>query len=238
MSIIKMKWSFDRRIFIIVIPILYLFLILIKRTFITEMVTSVYRNERSLWNLTVVWPCLLNVNVKRLFKPIYQPPNIAAIQNLGLLWQHWFYEIIGVYYWYVKIPQCLYVEHRLKYISFYDQIHKALLAICYNSPLVRDKPIGAPHLWNSSILLLERYHPSDAILSRHLNMTKRVLILKSVEKSYAVRPAYLSFENKLQGETHLYCSVKFEQKHSVASYLPNSFHIDIYTLHFHKHKNI
>ena len=38
--------------------------------------------------------------------------------------------------WYVNIPQCGYTEHGLK-----DIAHRA---VCYNFPLVRDKPLGAP----------------------------------------------------------------------------------------------
>ena len=40
--------------------------------------------------------------------------NIAAIQNMGVLWQIWLYKILGVYYWYLKIPQCWYMEQGLK----------------------------------------------------------------------------------------------------------------------------
>ena len=36
------------------------------------------------------------------------------------------------------------MKHGLKYITFCDQKHIALLAICYNSPLVCNKPLGTP----------------------------------------------------------------------------------------------
>ena len=36
------------------------------------------------------------------------------------------------------------MEHGLKYITFYVQKHIAPLAMCYNLPLVRDKPLAAP----------------------------------------------------------------------------------------------
>ena len=49
-----------------------------------------------------------------------------------------------VYYWYVKMPQCGYVKHRLEYITFHVQKLIAPLAIRSNSPLIRDKPLGAP----------------------------------------------------------------------------------------------
>ena len=51
---------------------------------------------------------------------------------------------LGVYYWYVKLPQCRYMEHGLEYITSYVEKHIAPLAICYNPWLVFDKPPGAP----------------------------------------------------------------------------------------------
>ena len=53
-------------------------------------------------------------------------------------------KFMGVYYWYVKIPQCRYIEHGLKDIAFYVQNHIALRAICFNFQLVHDKPLGVP----------------------------------------------------------------------------------------------
>ena len=35
--------------------------------------------------------------------------------------KNWLHEIIGVYYWWVKIPHCGYMEHGLSYITFYGQ---------------------------------------------------------------------------------------------------------------------
>ena len=35
-----------------------------------------------------------------------------------------------------------YMEHGFKDVAFYIQKHIALLAVCYNFPLVRDKPLG------------------------------------------------------------------------------------------------
>ena len=52
--------------------------------------------------------------------------------------------MIGAYYWYVKIPQCGYVEHGLKDIAFYVQKHITHRTVYFNFPLVRDKPLGAP----------------------------------------------------------------------------------------------
>ena len=51
---------------------------------------------------------------------------------------------MGAYYWYVKIPQSGYMEHELKDIAFFVKKHIAHRAVCYNFPLVRDKPLGAP----------------------------------------------------------------------------------------------
>ena len=45
-------------------------------------------------------------------------------------------KFLGEYNWYVKIPQCGYMERGLKYILFYVQKHIAPLAICYNPQLV------------------------------------------------------------------------------------------------------
>ena len=41
---------------------------------------------------------------------------------------------LGVYYWYVKMPRCGYVEHGLEYFSFYVQKHIADLAACSGPP--------------------------------------------------------------------------------------------------------
>ena len=39
-------------------------------------------------------------------------------------------KILGVYYWYIKMPRCGCVEHGLEYFSFYIQKHIAHLAAC------------------------------------------------------------------------------------------------------------
>ena len=41
---------------------------------------------------------------------------------------------LGVYYRYVKMPQCWYVEYGLEYFSFYVQKHIAHLAACSGPP--------------------------------------------------------------------------------------------------------
>ena len=57
-------------------------------------------------------------------------------------------DSLGVYYCCVKIPQCGYMEHGLTSITFYVQKHIPPLVMCYNPPLVRDKPLGAPAFVN------------------------------------------------------------------------------------------
>ena len=51
-------------------------------------------------------------------------------------------KLLRVYYWHVKIP-CRYMEHGLKDIKRYVQKHIAHWAVCYNSPLVCNRLLGA-----------------------------------------------------------------------------------------------
>ena len=51
---------------------------------------------------------------------------------------------LGACYWLVKTPQWGYMEHGLRYITFYVQIHMAPLAVCSGPHLDRNKPLGAP----------------------------------------------------------------------------------------------
>ena len=44
-----------------------------------------------------------------------------------------------------------YMEHVLWYISFYYQKHMAHLMFCSGPQLVRDNPLGRPHLWYTPI---------------------------------------------------------------------------------------
>ena len=41
---------------------------------------------------------------------------------------------LGVYYWYVKMPLCAYMELGLKYFSYYVQKYMAHLAACSGHP--------------------------------------------------------------------------------------------------------
>ena len=68
----------------------------------------------------------------------------SHISQILMLYKTWGYYIkfdstisLGVYYWCVRMTQCV-------YITFYVQNHIAVLAMCYNPSLVRDKPLGAP----------------------------------------------------------------------------------------------
>ena len=76
--------------------------------------------------------------------------NSSQILLLCKTWgydkRNWLPEILGVYFWYVKIPQCGYMSHGLEYmyVTFYVQKHIAPPGICSNPPLVRDKPLGVP----------------------------------------------------------------------------------------------
>ena len=67
------------------------------------------------------------------------------------------------YYWYVKITQCVYMEHGLKDIAFQFQKHKASKAICHNFPLVCDKLLGVLALTHCG--LVTSY--GDKNLGRH-----------------------------------------------------------------------
>ena len=64
-----------------------------------------------------------------------------------------FYSLksLMVYYWYVKKPQCGYMEHGLKDIKCHVQKHIAPQSICYNLKLIRNRPLGAPAYCKTSI---------------------------------------------------------------------------------------
>ena len=70
--------------------------------------------------------------------------NIAAIQNMRVLYHVWLYESYGAYYWYIKILQCGYMGHGLKDIALYIQKHIEHRAVSHNFLPVRDQPLGAP----------------------------------------------------------------------------------------------
>ena len=74
----------------------------------------------------------------------------------------WLCQIIRVYYRCVTIPQFKYMEHGLKYITFYAQKHKAVLAICYN-PLKLDV----------SCHLLDVYTKFQIHISKHVEKKLR-----------------------------------------------------------------
>ena len=51
---------------------------------------------------------------------------------------------LGVYYLYVKMPQCGCVEHGLENITFYIKEYIVHLAACSGHLLVHDGPLGVP----------------------------------------------------------------------------------------------
>ena len=88
-------------------------------------------------------------------------------------------KCLGVCYRYAKIPRCGYVEHGLNDITFYVEKHIAPRTICYNHPLVPDKPLRAPafarllyHSWfNSHSTTLHKirilyYHIVSVLISQ------------------------------------------------------------------------
>ena len=73
------------------------------------------------------------------------------IPQILLLYKTWAYynkfdstKSFGVCYWCFQIPQCGYMGHGLKLITFYIQKHIAGLEMCHNLPLAHDKPLGVP----------------------------------------------------------------------------------------------
>ena len=85
--------------------------------------------------------------------------SYSNISRILLLYKiGWYYNkfdskiAVGIFYWCVKIPQCGYMEHGLKHITFYVQKRIAAVAMCYNPGLVHDKP-----LWSSAYVKLVYY---------------------------------------------------------------------------------
>ena len=78
------------------------------------------------------------------------------------------------------------MEHGLKLIAFYVQKHKAVLAMCHNPSLVRDKPLGAP----ASVKLVFPHYPIYAInlqlllLPMHCNLISCYLLMFSLETPF------------------------------------------------------
>ena len=75
----------------------------------------------------------------------------SNISQILLLYKTWRYDnqfdspkSLGVCYWCVKIPQCGYMDHELKHISFYVQKRVVAMGMCYNPALVRNKPLRSP----------------------------------------------------------------------------------------------
>ena len=75
----------------------------------------------------------------------------SNISQILLLYKTWRYynqfdspKSLGVCYWCVKTPQCGYIDHDLKHISFYVQKRVVAMGVCYNPALVRGKLLGLP----------------------------------------------------------------------------------------------
>ena len=75
----------------------------------------------------------------------------SNISQILLLYKTWWYynkfdstKSLGVCYLRVKIPQCRYMEHGSKHITFYVQKHIAALAMCYDPAPAFDKSLGVP----------------------------------------------------------------------------------------------
>ena len=60
-------------------------------------------------------------------------------------------------YWYVKI-QCEYMEHILEHITFYVKKSIAPFVVCSDSPLVHNKPLGAPTFVSLAYLFYKNIH--------------------------------------------------------------------------------
>ena len=61
-------------------------------------------------------------------------------------------KYVGAYYWYVKIPQCRYMENGLKDIAFYAQKHITPNRVCHNFPLVHNRPPRDALICETSLL--------------------------------------------------------------------------------------
>ena len=97
--------------------------------------------------------------------------NIAILKMWGYYNKFDYTKWFGLYYWYVKIPQCGYVQHGLQYITFYVQKHIATM--CFNPPLVHIKPLGSP----AFVKLVYRHHPLGSVscsTNNYTTMSNRV----------------------------------------------------------------
>ena len=76
---------------------------------------------------------------------------------------------MGAYYWYVKIPQCMYMEYGLKDFAFDVKKHIAHRAVCYNLPLVHNKLLGVPaHV--RLIYWASTWTRKDLVLCYHISL--------------------------------------------------------------------
>ena len=87
--------------------------------------------------------------------------NISQILLQCKTWQYYskfdFTKSLGVRYRCVKIPQCGYMEHGLKYIVFYIQTHTNTLHSCHNFPAGSRQAARGARICETS-LLAEHIH--------------------------------------------------------------------------------
>ena len=69
--------------------------------------------------------CLLYRNISQILLPYNVLGYYSRFDSM---------KCLEVYYWYVKMPRCGYVEHGLEYLSFYVQKYIAYLTACSGSP--------------------------------------------------------------------------------------------------------
>ena len=67
-------------------------------------------------------------------------------------------ESLGIYYWYVKMPRCGYVEHGLEYFSFYVQNHIAHLAACSGLPAGSQRDAMGAHISETRLFSMFKFH--------------------------------------------------------------------------------
>ena len=79
--------------------------------------------------------CRLNSNISQIW---------LLYETWGIIKKFDSMESLGVCYWYVRIPQCGYMEQGLAPITFYVQKHMTPLGLCSGLSLVHNKPLGAP----------------------------------------------------------------------------------------------
>ena len=119
----------------------------------------------------------------------------SNISQILLLYKMWGYhnkfdstKSLRICYWCVKIPQCGYMGHGLKLITFYVKKHIAGLARCHNPSLVRDNPLGAP----ASVKMIYTM-PADVLVTLAID-PKSQNILSQASEELSTKGSLLSTE--------------------------------------------